>query len=37
MESQLRFEELGKYGELLTKYPILLDYMALEKGESKRQ
>jgi len=37
LESQLRLEELEKYGELLTKYPILLDYMALEKGESKKQ
>lgn len=27
-----RFEELSLYGELLTKYPVLLDYLALEKG-----
>jgi hypothetical protein len=25
----LRFDELEKYGELLTKYPVLLQYMAL--------
>jgi hypothetical protein len=27
-----RFEELSLYGELLTKYPVLLDYLALEKS-----
>jgi len=37
IESRFRIEELEKYGELLTKYPILLDYMALEKGEYKKQ
>jgi hypothetical protein len=26
-----RFDELEKYGELLTKYPVLLQYLALEK------
>ncbi|MDR3171494.1 MAG: hypothetical protein LBU17_07690 [Treponema sp.] len=30
--SQIRFEELAKYGELLTKYPILLQYLTIEKG-----
>jgi hypothetical protein len=30
--SHIRFEELAKYGELLTKYPILLQYLAIEKG-----
>ena len=29
---RIRLEELGQYGELLTKYPILLDYLAIEKG-----
>lgn len=29
--AQLRFDELDRYGELLTKYPILLDYIALEQ------
>jgi hypothetical protein len=37
MEAQLRFEELEKYGELLTKYPILLEYLAMEKDENKKQ
>lgn len=32
LESRLRMDELTKYGELLTKYPILLQYLALEKG-----
>jgi hypothetical protein len=27
-----RFDELEKYGELLTKYPILLDYLALRES-----
>ncbi|MCL2759690.1 MAG: hypothetical protein FWD22_05710 [Treponema sp.] len=30
IETQLRFEELERYGDLLTRYPILLDYMVLE-------
>jgi len=30
IESQLRFEELERYGELLTRYPILLDYLTFE-------
>jgi hypothetical protein len=30
LSSRLRFDELEKYGELLTKYPILLEYLALE-------
>jgi len=30
--TKLHFEELERYGELLTKYPVLLEYMALEKG-----
>jgi len=33
MESLLRFKELEQYGDLLTRYPILLEYLALEKGE----
>ena len=27
-----RMDELANYGELLTKYPILLEYLAIEKG-----
>jgi len=30
IEAMFRFDELELYGELLTKYPILLEYMALE-------
>jgi len=30
IDSYHRFEELEQYGALLTKYPILLDYLALE-------
>jgi hypothetical protein len=30
--SRQRMDELSKYGELLTRYPILLQYLALEKG-----
>ncbi|MDR1374475.1 MAG: hypothetical protein LBJ24_05830 [Treponema sp.] len=30
LASRLRFDELEKYGALLTKYPILLEYLALE-------
>ena len=35
IEAQFRFWELEQYGELLTKYPVLLDYLAmnLEKEE----
>jgi len=29
IEAQLRFDELERYGELLTKYPVLLEYMQL--------
>ncbi|MCL2184599.1 MAG: hypothetical protein FWB86_01925 [Treponema sp.] len=29
IEAQIRFEELEKYGSLLTKYPVLLEYMQL--------
>jgi len=28
--AQLRFDELDRYGELLTKYPVLINYLALE-------
>lgn len=29
IEAQLRFGELERYGELLTRYPVLLDYLTL--------
>jgi len=32
MNINLRLEELARYGELLTRYPILLNFLALEKG-----
>jgi hypothetical protein len=35
VESFRRFDELEQYGALLTKYPILLEYLALEKGLPK--
>jgi len=34
IESQLRINELERYGELLSKYPILLDYLQL--GQNHR-
>jgi hypothetical protein len=34
-DARLRLEELAKYGELLTRYPILLQYLSLEKGEDR--
>ena len=37
IEAQLRFEELSRYGELLTKYPILLEYLAMEPGLAGNQ
>jgi len=33
INSQQNLRELERYGELLTKYPVLLDYMALEKKQ----
>jgi hypothetical protein len=32
IEARLRFDELENYGALLSKYPILLEYLALEKA-----
>ena len=32
IENRRRIEELTGYGELLTKYPVLLQYLALEQG-----
>ena len=34
IEGRIRLDELAQYGELLTKYPILLQYLALERGIS---
>jgi hypothetical protein len=30
--AQQRYDELKRYGELLTEYPVLIQYMAIEKG-----
>ena len=32
IENRRRIDELSGYGELLTKYPVLIQYLALEKG-----
>jgi hypothetical protein len=32
IDSRLRFDELERYGELLTKFPVLLQYLAIEHG-----
>jgi hypothetical protein len=32
IDSRFRFDELEHYGELLSKYPVLLEYLALERG-----
>jgi hypothetical protein len=35
IETQLRFGELERYGELLTKYPILMDYLAMTRDKEE--
>ena len=32
IETRIRLDELAQYGDLLTRYPILLDYLALENN-----
>jgi hypothetical protein len=32
IDGRMRFDELEHYGALLAKYPVLLDYLALERG-----
>jgi hypothetical protein len=34
IDSRTRIDELSQYGELLTRYPILMQYLALEKNLS---
>jgi hypothetical protein len=34
INSRIRMEELAQYGELLTKYPILIEYLSIEKDIS---
>jgi len=36
IETQLRFGELERYGELLTKYPILMDYLAMTMDKEEQ-
>jgi len=36
IESQFRFDELERYGELLTRYPVLLEYLIMEYGNSNQ-
>ena len=36
IETQLRFGELERYGELLTKYPILMQYLAMTMGKEEQ-
>ncbi|MCL1928349.1 MAG: hypothetical protein FWG07_06125 [Treponema sp.] len=36
IENRRRIEELTGYGELLTKYPVLIQYLALERGISQK-
>jgi hypothetical protein len=35
ISSRVRMEELSQYGELLTKYPILIQYLTIEKDLKK--
>ena len=37
IDLRIRLDELTQYGELLTKYPVLLQYLALEKGIAPRK
>jgi len=37
IENQLRFEELERYGDLLTRFPVLLEYLMLEETLNKNQ
>ena len=32
INTRMRLDELAQYGELLTKFPVLLEYLALESG-----
>lgn len=36
IETQLRFGELERYGELLTKYPILMEYLAMTRDKEEQ-
>jgi len=36
IESLLRFDELERYGELLTRYPVLLEYLLMERDNTNQ-
>jgi len=36
IEAQLHFGELERYGELLTKYPVLLEYLAMDRDKDNQ-
>ena len=36
IESQFHFGELERYGELLTKYPVLLEYLAMNRDNNNQ-
>jgi hypothetical protein len=37
VDSQFRLDELGRYGDLLTRYPVLLEYLRMEGNAGSRQ
>jgi hypothetical protein len=37
VDSQFRLDELGRYGDLLTRYPVLLEYLKLEDSAASIQ
>jgi flagellar biosynthesis/type III secretory pathway chaperone len=37
IETQIRFEELERYGDLLTRFPVLLEFMAMEGNINRNQ
>jgi len=36
IEAQFHFNELERYGELLTKYPVLLEYLAMDRDKDNQ-
>jgi hypothetical protein len=36
IEAHLRFAELERYGELLTRFPVLLEYLAMNMGRTEQ-
>jgi len=37
IRAQIRFEELERYGDLLTRFPVLLEYIALENDITRKE